>query len=317
MAGAGRFVRLISLIALILAWIFPPSASLSVCPGGCDYPTVQAAVNAAGPNETIWFNSSNCPGGFDLDNNVTLRGLDSGHGRPTLGMNGEPIIISADGVTIRGFKMEQMANSTVFLAIRSRGNRIFLNDMPYGPRIISAGQCFWNSSQVITYQYDGVAYRGYMGNYWMDYSGKDENSDGIGDQPMVIDSGNKDYYPLMAPVSSYSVPGEMKETGGFIRARVGKPFAITLKCRGAYNWFLDFDYHMVRQDSHKLEGEDTEVFTFTPLKAGKTQVAGVYRQPWGNIVTDTREFNVEISNDVGAVPTIREAVRLDSRGTAS
>ena len=71
---------------------------------------------------------------------------------------------------------------------------------------------------------------------------------------MVIDSHNKDYYPLMAPVSSYSVPGEMKETGGTIKARVGKPFVIALKCRGAYKWFLDFDYHMVRQDSHKMEG---------------------------------------------------------------
>jgi predicted secreted protein len=133
---------------------------------------------------------------------------------------------------------------------------------------------------------------------------------------MVIDSHNKDYYPLMAPVSSYSVPGEVKETGGIIKARVGKPFVITLKCRGAYKWFLDFDYHMVRQDSHEMEGEDIEVFTFTPLKAGKTEVAGVYRQPWGNIVTDTKSFKVEISNDAGIVLTTREAVRLDSRDVA-
>ena len=316
MAGAGRFILLIALIASTQVSIFPSLANLSVCPGGCDYPTVQAAVNVAGPNETIWFNSSNCPGGFDLDRNVTLRGLDSGRGRPTLGMNSEPIVISADGVTIRGFKLEQMANSTVLLAIRSRGNRIYLNDMPYGSRIISVGQCFWNSSQPINYQYNGATYQRYMGNFWMDYSGRDENGDGIGDQPMVIDSHNKDYYPLMAPVSSYSVPGEMKETGGIIKARVGKPFVITLKCRGAYKWFLDFDYHMVRQDSHEMEGEDIEVFTFTPLKAGKTEVVGVYRQPWGNIVTDTKGFKVEISNDAGIVLTTREAVRLDSRGVA-
>ena len=38
------------------------------------------------------------------------------------------------------------------------------------------------------------------GNYWDDYTGADENSDGIGDTPYNISGGdNKDFYPLMEP----------------------------------------------------------------------------------------------------------------------
>ena len=45
---------------------------------------------------------------------------------------------------------------------------------------------------------------GYKGNYWSDYSGIDQNNDGIGDSPYVIDDLNMDRYPLI--VESVSPP---------------------------------------------------------------------------------------------------------------
>jgi parallel beta-helix repeat protein len=37
------------------------------------------------------------------------------------------------------------------------------------------------------------------GNYWSDYNGTDDDDDGIGDKPYIIDENNIDHYPLMSP----------------------------------------------------------------------------------------------------------------------
>ena len=60
----------------------------------------------------------------------------------------------------------------------------------------------WNSTSKITYPYNGNLYTNYLGNYWDDYTGIDNNGDGIGDTPYIIDSDN-DNYPLMQPFENY------------------------------------------------------------------------------------------------------------------
>lgn len=40
------------------------------------------------------------------------------------------------------------------------------------------------------------------GNYWSNYNGTDNNHDGIGDNPYIIDANNKDNYPLMKPIAN-------------------------------------------------------------------------------------------------------------------
>jgi hypothetical protein len=40
---------------------------------------------------------------------------------------------------------------------------------------------------------------GTVGNFWDDYHGTDNNDDGIGDTPYIIDENNQDNYPLIEP----------------------------------------------------------------------------------------------------------------------
>ncbi len=60
----------------------------------------------------------------------------------------------------------------------------------------------WNSSEAVTYIYNGSIYTSYFGNYWDEYNGTDTNMDGIGDTPYRIDS-DEDKYPLMMSFDKY------------------------------------------------------------------------------------------------------------------
>lgn len=145
-----------------------------------------------------------------------------------------------------------------------------------------------------------------MGNYWVDYNGTDENSDGIGDRPLVLNDKNIDYYPLMHPVDSYRIPDEKETKVELIHAKVNESFTISLPANPAtgYEWKTDYDYVLLKQESTQfvrasaetahVGAGGTSVFVFTPAMLGKSTIYFVYKRSWENIVADTRAFHVEI-----------------------
>ena len=100
---------------------------------------------------------------FDGSNNITVY---------------ENYIVNND-VGIDFFDYPPSANFNKFY------HNIFLENSPHVSNILRLQQ-IWDN--------------GFEGNYWSDYSGTDNNGDGIGDAPYVMDENNKDNYPLMNPL---------------------------------------------------------------------------------------------------------------------
>jgi len=93
----------------------------------------------------------------------------------------------------------------------SNGNIIYLNNFinnTYNAFSLNSTN-IWNSTEPITYTYRGSKFENYMGNYWDNYTGYDENGDGIGDIPYSINA-DEDKYPLIERFENYFVPTPAK-----------------------------------------------------------------------------------------------------------
>jgi hypothetical protein len=82
----------------------------------------------------------------------------------------------------------------------------YMNNQIYNNSFITNSQNVVNAHIIYDPDCANIWDNGISGNYWSNYNGTDNNGDGIGDTPYVIDANNKDNYPLMLPVDLEIIP---------------------------------------------------------------------------------------------------------------
>ena len=84
----------------------------TVCASGCDYTTIQAAINAACPGDTIQVHSGTYYEHVVVNKTLILQGVDSGSGLPVVnaGGSGSAITLSANNCTLEGFVAKRAGN---------------------------------------------------------------------------------------------------------------------------------------------------------------------------------------------------------------
>ncbi len=101
------------------------------------------------------------------------------------------------GVALVNASSNVICNNTIMTSLNngifvflSSGNAFYHNNLTNRIQVYIDSLALWNN----------IWDNGYPagGNYWSNYNGTDENHDGIGDTPFVIDANNRDRYPLMS-----------------------------------------------------------------------------------------------------------------------
>jgi len=162
-----------------------------------------AGINVYSSNNRITDNNiSNNDDGIRLSHSNNNRITDNNISN---NWNGIYLYYSSNNNSITDNNISSNNRYGIFL-LDSSNNRIYLNNfIDNRDNVCSYDSVnIWNSTEEMTYTYNGKTYTSYLGNYWSDYTGSDADEDGIGDTPYIIDS-DKDNYPLMERFENYIV----------------------------------------------------------------------------------------------------------------
>ena len=135
-----------------------------------NYSSIQEAINAASVDDTVIVRNETYSENIVLNNSLSL----IGEGYPSVDaqQNGSAIRITADGCVVKGFRcVNAKYPSNAGIRVDSDSNVIVNNSFHTNS---DRADNIWNSPSKVIYVYNGKEYEGYMGNYWDDYRGKDE-----------------------------------------------------------------------------------------------------------------------------------------------
>ena len=89
-----------------------------------DYTSIQAAINASEPGDTIEVYSGTYFENVNVNKQLILRGVDTGDGNPMVNGNGDAITLNADGITLDGFTAINASSPYAGINVISNNNMI-------------------------------------------------------------------------------------------------------------------------------------------------------------------------------------------------
>ncbi|NJD53113.1 MAG: hypothetical protein FIB07_09635 [Candidatus Methanoperedens sp.] len=205
----------------------------TVCPTGCDYTTIQAAVDGANPGSLISVKNGTYYENVQINKQLTLRGF----GSPVVDArgSGSAFTLSEDGIILEGFTATRGAfypeagikiisnnntlrgnnvssNALGMVLVSSKNNVIYDNifNNTENVKIINPNINNWNITKQSRTNIIGGLYLG--GNFWAKPDGSgisqncdDGNLDGICDFAYALDSTNIDYLPFSTRGSIHNI----------------------------------------------------------------------------------------------------------------
>ncbi len=116
----------IFLAALVLFLAGADGATITVGPEGCDYVSIQAAIDAAGPGDVVEVSGGTYRENLVVDMPIVLRGAGNGTERPIVdaGGSGSAVALVADGVRLEGFVLKNGGFGWAGIEVRSEENLI-------------------------------------------------------------------------------------------------------------------------------------------------------------------------------------------------
>ncbi len=189
-------------------------------------------------------------------------------------------------------------------------NTIYLNNIfGFGDAGVQGNSNNWNSTIPVNYTYNGSEYTNYTGNFWYDYSGVDNNSDGIGDMPYKVCDGNYDYYPLTEPFGLTFDLAVTAITRPYITyADRENTILVTIERTGTYLAPEDECVNLSVNDSEVEskavrigQGQNVVKFVWTPPDVGDYRLS-IELHPKDTLISEMNDTNNGFSIDVTVSP---------------
>ena len=158
---ADMICKLLSALILTAAISIAGALAATVTVGGegCDYASVQKAVEEANPGDTITVQSGTYKGNILVDKSIVIRGRDTGSGKPVIEGTGagSTMTVSADRVTLEGLVVKNGGFGKAGIEVISNKNFIRNNVVSdnrwYGMYLSNSGENVISGNSVTNNKY--------------------------------------------------------------------------------------------------------------------------------------------------------------------